>query len=244
MSPSWVSTSRQLDTSLDAKLDVLVDVVNDVRAVSVRHACHRALRCPPQQWSTGEDHAAGAWTFKHACEAGAGAVLFVGGYNRARHKCTAAPPPPSCSADTRHSRGLGAGPAELLVSDLPIRGTARRRAGRADRTGRGSGGLARRGRPPAGRDRPLPPSRGEAVARPGALLQTCRRGESDQDDNRAFVMFLRWPDGPVTTPWPRSGRTVRDRRRARRSGPRRQCRPGGQTSRPGPCAARASPRSP
>ena len=78
----------------------------------------------------------------------------------------------------------------------------------------------------------------------GALLQTCRRGESDQDDNRAFVMFLRWPDGPVATPCPRSGRTVRDRRRARRSGPRRQCRPGGRTSRPGPCAARASPRSP
>ena len=58
------------------------------------------------------------------------------------------------------------------------------------------------------------------------------------------LMILRWPDGPVAVPWPRSGRTVRDRRRARRSGPRRQCRPGGRTSRPGPCAARASPRSP
>ena len=58
------------------------------------------------------------------------------------------------------------------------------------------------------------------------------------------LMILRWPDGPVAMPWPRSGRTVRDRRRARRSGPRRQCRPGGRTSRPGPCAARASPRSP
>ena len=58
------------------------------------------------------------------------------------------------------------------------------------------------------------------------------------------LMFLRWPDGPVATPSPRSERTVRDRRRARRSGPRRQCRPGGRTSRPGPCAARASPRSP
>ena len=58
------------------------------------------------------------------------------------------------------------------------------------------------------------------------------------------LMVLRWPDGPVAMPWPRSGRTVRDRRRARRSGPRRQCRPGGRTSRPGPCAARASPRSP
>ena len=58
------------------------------------------------------------------------------------------------------------------------------------------------------------------------------------------LMILRWPDGPVAMPWPRSERTVRDRRRARRSGPRRQCRPGGRTSRPGPCAARASPRSP
>ena len=58
------------------------------------------------------------------------------------------------------------------------------------------------------------------------------------------LMILRWPDGPVAMPWPRSGRTVRDRRRARRSGPRRRCRPGGRTSRPGPCAARASPRSP
>ena len=58
------------------------------------------------------------------------------------------------------------------------------------------------------------------------------------------LMILRWPDGPVATPWPRSERTVRERRRARRSGPRRQCRPGGRTSRPGPCAARASPRSP
>ena len=61
---------------------------------------------------------------------------------------------------------------------------------------------------------------------------------------RVHLMILRWPDGPVAMPWPRSGRTVRDRRRARRSGPRRQCRPGGRTSRPGPCAARASPRSP
>ena len=58
------------------------------------------------------------------------------------------------------------------------------------------------------------------------------------------LMILRWPDGPVATPSPRSGRTVRERRRARRSGPRRQCRPGERTSRPGPCAARASPRSP
>ena len=37
-------------------------------------------------------------------------------------------------------------------------------------------------------------------------------------------MFVRWPDGPVAMPWPRSGRTVRRRRRARRSEPRRQCR--------------------
>ena len=58
------------------------------------------------------------------------------------------------------------------------------------------------------------------------------------------LMILRWPDGPVAMPSPRSERTVRERRRARRSGPRRQCRPGGRTSRPGPCAARASPRSP
>ena len=78
----------------------------------------------------------------------------------------------------------------------------------------------------------------------GLCCKPGRRGESDQDDNRAFVMFLRWPDGPLATPSPRSERTVRDRRRARRSGPRRQCRPGGRTSRPGPCAARASPRSP
>ena len=32
------------------------------------------------------------------------------------------------------------------------------------------------------------------------------------------LMILRWPDGPVAMPWPRSERTVRDRRRARRSG--------------------------
>ena len=68
--------------------------------------------------------------------------------------------------------------------------------------------------------------------------------KSDQDDNCACVMFVRWGDGPVAMPWPRSGRTVRRRRRARRSEPRRQCRPGGRTSRLGPCAARASPRSP
>ena len=68
--------------------------------------------------------------------------------------------------------------------------------------------------------------------------------KSDQDDNRACVMSRRWPDGPVAMPWPRSGRTVRRRRRARRSEPRRQCRPGGRTSRLDPCAARASPRSP
>ena len=68
--------------------------------------------------------------------------------------------------------------------------------------------------------------------------------KSDQDDNHARVMSRRWPDGPVAMPWPRSGRTVRRPRRARRSEPRRQCRPGGRTSRLGPCAARASPRSP
>ena len=33
-----------------------------------------------------------------------------------------------------------------------------------------------------------------------ALLQTWRRGTSDQDSNRARVMFLRWPDGPVAMP--------------------------------------------
>ena len=74
----------------------------------------------------------------------------------------------------------------------------------------------------------------------------CKLAEGAKCDQGlpVHVMILRWPDGPVATPWPRSGRTVRDRRRARRSGPRRQCRPGGRTSRPGPCAARASTRSP
>ena len=75
----------------------------------------------------------------------------------------------------------------------------------------------------------------------------CKLGEGASCVIRGLpvhLMILRWPDGPVAMPWPRSGRTVRDRRRARRSGPRRQCRPGGRTSRPGPCAARASPRSP
>ena len=74
----------------------------------------------------------------------------------------------------------------------------------------------------------------------------CKLGEGAMRDQGlpVHLMFLRWPDGPVAMPWPRSGRTVRDRRRARRSGPRRQCRPGGRTSRPGPCAARASTRSP
>ena len=74
----------------------------------------------------------------------------------------------------------------------------------------------------------------------------CKLAEGAKCDQGlpVHVMILRWPDGPVATPWPRSGRTVRDRRRARRSGPRRQCRPAGRTSQPGPCAARASPRSP
>ena len=55
----------------------------------------------------------------------------------------------------------------------------------------------------------------------------------------AHLMILYWPDGPVATPWPRSGRTVRDRRRVRRSEPHRYCRPGGRNSRLGLCAARA-----
>ena len=33
-----------------------------------------------------------------------------------------------------------------------------------------------------------------------ALLQTWRRGESDQDDNRSCVMILHWPDGSGNGP--------------------------------------------
>ena len=84
---------------------------------------------------------------------------------------------------------------------------------------------------------------GAAVGQPGSVANLAK-GRCVTRGDPAHLMILHWPDSPVATPWPRSGRTVRDRRRARRYKPRRQCRPGGRKSRLGLCAARASPRNP
>ena len=82
---------------------------------------------------------------------------------------------------------------------------------------------------------------GEGLDR--ALLRTWRRCEVvGRDEGR--LMTLRRPDGPVAMPWPRSERTARRQRHARRSSPRPRCDPGGRTPEPGPCATPASPRSP
>ena len=58
-----------------------------------------------------------------------------------------------------------------------------------------------------------------------ALLQTRRRCQVWSGRTGIRLMNLRWPDDSAAMPSPRSERTVRYRRPARRSSPRQRCRP-------------------
>ena len=95
-------------------------------------------------------------------------------------------------------------------------------------------------------NRPISENGGDTPAKlnPQGLCCNLGKGSMCDQGDPAHLMILHRPDSPLATARPRSGRTVRDRRRVRRSEPHRQCRPGGRKSRLVLCAVCASPRSP